>query len=66
LFIDKTIYDYKIADELSICAYWVGAYQESFDLCEALLKNPALPQEYIERIQANLQFAADQLKKAPV
>ena len=26
LFLFKSVYDYKIKDEMSICAYWLGKY----------------------------------------
>jgi glycosyltransferase involved in cell wall biosynthesis len=32
LFIDKSINDYKLRDELAVCSYWVGEYEESFNL----------------------------------
>ena len=61
LFIDKRINDYKLKDELAICAYWVGKYQESFDLCEEILNNVELPPGDRDRIKKNKKFAKSKL-----
>ena len=61
LFIDKSIHDYKLMDELSICAYWVGNYQESLDLCEDILSNNELPDRDKLRVEKNKEFAKSKL-----
>jgi len=61
LFIDASITDWRLQDELSICAYWVGNYEESKDLCFSLLAGNALPYIEQERVKTNLKFALDKL-----
>ena len=63
LFIDKSINNYKLQDELAVCAYWVGEYQESLDLNKKLLENPNLPQHERERIQKNTEFAQNKIQE---
>jgi glycosyltransferase involved in cell wall biosynthesis len=64
LFVDVATYNYQAHDELAICAYYMGRYQESWDLCQSLCNNPLLPPQYLERIKQNQQFAAKKLKLA--
>lgn len=61
LFVDKSITDYRLQDELAICAYWVGEYRESRKVARALLKNKNLPEEWKPRIQMNLDFATEKI-----
>ena len=58
LFVDPYVYKYQILDEFSICAYWIGRYQESFDICTQLLTTE-IPDK--KRIQTNLDFAKGKL-----
>ena len=51
LFVESWIYDYGAAFENSICAYWVGRYEESFQLCNRLLGHKDLPQNIRECVQ---------------
>jgi GR25 family glycosyltransferase involved in LPS biosynthesis/glycosyltransferase involved in cell wall biosynthesis len=64
LFVSAEIYDWQIDDELAISSYYLGRYQESFDLCHRLLNLPSLPEPDRERINANRDFAANHLKDA--
>lgn len=61
LFIDKDVHDYKLMDELSICAYWVGNYQESLGLCEGILSNNELADKDRLRVEKNKEFAKSKL-----
>src|SRR5262249_55734985 len=61
LFVESWIYDWGLADELALGAYWTGRYAQSRDLCERLLADPTTPVAERERLQANLQFALDRL-----
>ena len=63
LFIDKTIYDYKLLDELGVCSYWVGEYEESLKASEELLKNPHLPEIHRPRIEENKKFAENKIQE---
>ena len=62
LFVGKDIYDFKRWDELSICSYWVGSYEESRDIAKGLLDNNRVPSEEIKRVQDNLKFAEEKCK----
>jgi len=56
LFLYKDVYEYKILDELSICAYYIGKFKEGKEICENLLKTNIIPFDQIERINKNLEF----------
>lgn len=54
LFVQKWMYDYGALLELSICAYWVGNYAESAQLCQKLLALSNLPSNVQECTEKNL------------
>src|SRR5690606_25294705 len=56
LFVQQWIYDYGLALEHSVCAYWVGKYKECQKICLELLKKD-LTDDVYETVTANLQFA---------
>jgi tetratricopeptide (TPR) repeat protein len=62
LFVGKDIYEFRRWDELSICAYWVGMYEESKNICEQLLNNDVIPADQIQRVKDNLKFAEEKCK----
>lgn len=62
LFVSASIYEWQAKDELAVAAYWTGNYQLSIQLCEELLAKPKLPAEARSRIQANKQYAIDQIE----
>ncbi len=62
LFVTKAVYDFMVLDEYAISCYWTGRYKESRDACVELLKNPNLPEEYKERVNANLEHSIEALK----
>jgi hypothetical protein len=55
-FVDAAVYDLWLPDELSITAYWIGRYEESLELCNALLAR-GVPLTERERVLANRRFA---------
>lgn len=59
LFIDKDIHQYKLLDELSICAYWVKDFDLSIQICERILKlyGDSLGFAVKTRIMKNLQWS---------
>jgi len=63
LFVHRYIYDYALLDQLSICAYYTGRYEESKDYLLKLLKEKKYPADYEERYRTNLKFSLDKLKK---
>lgn len=61
LFIQKNVYDWELLDEFSICAYYVGQFQESADACERLLQERLFFLYEEERIVQNHKFARAKL-----
>jgi tetratricopeptide (TPR) repeat protein len=57
LFIDRSVYDWRARDELSVALYYTNERDESAGLCRELLADPRLPSEHRERVQRNLEFA---------
>ena len=62
LFVGKDIYEFKRWDELSICAYCVGMYEESKDICEQLLSKGIVPADQVQRVKDNLKFAEEKCR----
>jgi GT2 family glycosyltransferase len=58
LFVSPDVYDWRLADERSVAAFYVGRPRESFDLCTSLLDNPSVPEDDRERVLANRDWAA--------
>tara|TARA_R100001163_G_C5068366_1_gene208511 strand:- start:3437 stop:4777 length:1341 start_codon:yes stop_codon:yes gene_type:complete len=61
LFIHRQIYDYALADQFALCAYYTGRYQESKDVIMKILKSQKYPEGYDERLKVNLKFALNKL-----
>lgn len=57
LFVENWIYDYGMLLECSICAYWIGHYEESQQACQTLLANPKLPENVRQCVEENLNWA---------
>jgi glycosyltransferase involved in cell wall biosynthesis len=66
LFVEQWMYDYGIALELSIAAYWINKYDECDRLCRQILSRPDLPQNIRECVERNLVFAEQKLQTANV
>ena len=62
LFIEDAVYNWKILDELSIAAYYSGAYQEALAANDALLLSKYDPSQH-KRLIANRNFSVDALRK---
>ena len=61
LFVSNAIYEYSLLDELSVAAYWLGKYQECFDICRLLLNERKIPENDKSRILENMKFAKENL-----
>jgi tetratricopeptide (TPR) repeat protein len=55
--------NYGLLDQLSICSYYLGKYQESVDACNKALKIKTMPEEWKNRIKKNRLYSLDKLKK---
>jgi glycosyltransferase involved in cell wall biosynthesis len=65
LFVLKDAYDYQIAFELSISAYWVGNYPLCIKLCERLIAmKDRLPTEVYRQTLKNMAFGVEKLLAA--
>lgn len=61
LFIEKTAYDYDMALECSINAYWIGKYHECQAISKNLLNKTNLPEHVREIVEKNIGFANKKL-----
>lgn len=67
LFVEKWMHEHGAPIELSICAYWIGKYDEAQSVCLKTLQNPRLAPEIRQCLESNLGFAnkkiAEQIEK---
>lgn len=61
LFLEKSVYEYALMDEVSICAYYVGDYKLSQSLCQKLIFSGKVPVTDLKRVMENLQYANNKL-----
>lgn len=62
LFVSKYVYDYEIAFQLSISAYWTGDYRFSVKLCEKLVSmKDQIPPYIYEQTLKNMAFGVEKL-----
>ena len=67
LFVRADSYNWRRFDDRAICAFYLGKYQESFELCNQLLDGPFLPDSERTRILGNRDFVAENiLRQSPV
>lgn len=57
LLVDQWMYDYGIALELSVAAYWIGKYEECQKISLEILQQKELPENIRDCVQGNLGFA---------
>jgi glycosyltransferase involved in cell wall biosynthesis len=66
LFVTQDVYDWRMLDELSVAAYWVGDYVSVKEACEAILESVesglAVPENDLQRIKGNLEHALKRLE----
>ena len=61
LFVEGSVYTWRVKDDLAVCYYWVGRYQEGYDLGLELLNGPHLPKDQKERVERNVQYCKEKL-----
>lgn len=61
LFVHKAIYEWMLKDEVSVCAYHVGAYRESLNLSIDVINTPNIPRESLMRVRKNIAFTKKKL-----
>ena len=62
LFLDASVYTWRSLDERAIAAYYLGRFQESYDICRDLLASDVLPERERERMRSNQAFAESRLR----
>lgn len=62
LFLFKEFYDWKIKDEMGICAFYLEKYEESYKICKQLLNEGFIPEDQRLRIEANRDFCVPFIK----
>lgn len=56
LFLQDWIEEYGLLFQMSICAFYVGRYQEALDACDRLLEIKNLPKAWRDQTEANRLF----------
>lgn len=62
LFLSKSVYEWELLDELSICAVYASHPREAANMMETILRSPSLPEEQKPRLKSNLEFASSRLQ----
>lgn len=61
LFVDESVYQWRMLDELAVSAYWIGDYETCVSKCEELLHRE-VPAGHQMRIKKNLELAQAKLR----
>jgi glycosyltransferase involved in cell wall biosynthesis len=61
LFVETDLCTFWPSFEASISAYWLGHYKESYELCNKLFEDKALPSCLKEYVEGNLKFAKEKM-----
>jgi glycosyltransferase involved in cell wall biosynthesis len=61
LFVQYEIYEWRLLDEFSICAYWIGQYEEALTACEKVLSDSRYDPNQLDRLQTNLRFCQEKM-----
>ena len=56
LIIDKSIYRWRMGDELATSLSWLARYQEAINVYQAMLNNNQYPEDEIERVKEAIEF----------
>jgi hypothetical protein len=57
LFVDSSVYGWRMLDEFQLCAYWSGHIDDAVEASERLLSEGKFPEAERARIEANAAFA---------
>jgi glycosyltransferase involved in cell wall biosynthesis len=57
LFVDSSVYGWRMLDEFQLCAFWSGHFDEAVEASERLLSEAKFPEDQRERIEANAAYA---------
>ena len=59
LFVERTLYEYRIALEYAVACYYVGKHEEAVATNNRLLESGMLPPELVDQVVRNRQFSLD-------
>lgn len=62
LFVERTIYEYRLALEYAVACFYVGMHQEAIATNNRLLESGALPPDLVEKVTRNRQFSLDKIR----
>ena len=62
LFVNASVYEWRVVDELAIATYYTKKYEESAALNRRLLSEGKLPEAHRARVEQNLEFSKNKLK----
>ena len=65
LFVEKGVYEYMFADELSIVAYWAGGFRLAYETGSMIFRINKFPARTGPRLKKNLEFSARKLGHDP-
>jgi len=63
LLVRPDIYEWRLLDEFSICAYWIGYYRESQEVTLKILTEVLYPLDEHERLLANLTWCNQKIRE---
>ncbi len=61
LFLDDSVYDWRIIDEYAVSAYWLGRFGDALKAVDRLLSENKLPSSELARVEKNKAFCVQQL-----
>lgn len=61
LFVERTIYEYRLALEYAVACFYVGRHEEAIATNNRLLESGLLTPELVEKVIRNRQFSLDKL-----
>jgi glycosyltransferase involved in cell wall biosynthesis len=61
LFVERTIYEYRLALEYAVACYYVGLHDEAIATNNRLLESGVLPADLVEKVIRNRQFSLDKI-----
>ncbi len=56
LFVDRSVYEWRAADEFAVSSYWAGDRARAAEAARKVLATPTLPEAERPRIEENLRF----------
>jgi glycosyltransferase involved in cell wall biosynthesis len=62
LFVERTLYEYRLALEYAVACFYVGKHEEAIATNNRLLESGMLPPELVSQIVLNRQFSLDRIQ----